>query len=187
MLLVGAGGPVALQTSPPVRSRSRVDTDPHAALRALLVGLRPPTPQSPERLRSTPFDCVAIAPCCFAKRKAVLSHALAALTALNKCASQAGREALAAQDADDKMGHSAVHEYLQTLRRWYKVKRREAPPSQPTCSSGALRSVGCFGCANSRLSSVIVQKQMCAKYRTLPIIMLRKDCTDITEYIMAII
>ena len=53
-----------------------------AALRALLVGLRPPTPQSPERLRSTPFDCVAIAPCCFAERKAVLSHALAALTAL---------------------------------------------------------------------------------------------------------
>ncbi len=51
-------------------------------LRALLVGLRTPTPQSPERLRSTPFDCVAIAPCCFAERKAVLSHALAALTAL---------------------------------------------------------------------------------------------------------
>ena len=67
------------------------------------------------------------------------------------------------------MGHSAVHEYLQTLRRWYKVKRREAPPSQPTCSSGALWSVGCFGCANSRLSSVIAQKQMCAKYRTLPV------------------
>ena len=66
----------------PVRSLNRVDTDPHAALRALLVGLRPPTPQSPERLRSTPFDCVAIAPCCFAFRKAVLSHALAALTAL---------------------------------------------------------------------------------------------------------
>ena len=128
LMLVGAGGPVALQTfsmgedsaeagnsdfcgarpgageicrlprrvfrswelegrSPsrplaPVRSLNRVDTDPHAALRALLVGLRPPTPQSPERLRSTPFDCVAIAPCCFAKRKAVLSHALAALTAL---------------------------------------------------------------------------------------------------------
>ena len=66
------------------------------------------------------------------------------------------------------MGHSAVHEHLQTLRRWYKVKRREAPPSQPTCSSGALWSVGCFGCANSRLSSVITQKQMCAKYWTLP-------------------
>ena len=82
MLLEGAGGPVSLRTSSPVRSLSRVDTDPHAALRALLVGLRPPTPQSPEWLRSTPFDCVAIAPCCFAKRKAVLSHALAALTAL---------------------------------------------------------------------------------------------------------
>ena len=127
-MLVGAGGPVALQTSSmgedsaeagnsdfcgarpgageicrlprrvfrswelegrspsrplaPVRSLNRVDTDPHAALRALLVGLRPPTPQSPEGLRSTPFDCVAIAPCCFAFRKAVLSHALAALTAL---------------------------------------------------------------------------------------------------------
>ena len=26
-----------------------------------------------------------------------------------------------------------------------------------------------FGCANSRLSSVIAQKQMCAKFRTLPI------------------
>ena len=89
LTLEGAGGPGALQTSPPVRSLSRVDTDPHAALRALLVGLRPPTPQSPERLRSTPFDCVAIAPCCFAERKAVLSHALAALTALNKSASQA--------------------------------------------------------------------------------------------------
>ena len=85
----GAGGPDSLQTSPPVRKQNRVDTDPHAALRALLVGLRPPTPQSPERLRSTPFDCVAIAPCCFARRKAVLSHALAALTALNKSASQA--------------------------------------------------------------------------------------------------
>ena len=82
LMLVGAGGPGALQTSSPARSLGRVDTDPHAALRALLVGLRPATPQSPERLRSTPFDCVAIAPCCFAKRKAVLSHALAALTAL---------------------------------------------------------------------------------------------------------
>ncbi len=58
--------------------------------------------------------------------------------------------------------------YLQTLRRRYKVKKRKAPPSQPICSSGALRSVGCFGCAKSRLSSVIAQKQMCAKYRTLP-------------------
>ena len=48
-----------------------------------IAGQRPPTPQSPERLRSTPFDCVAIAPCCFAERKAVLSHAFAALTALN--------------------------------------------------------------------------------------------------------
>ncbi len=82
LMFEGAGGPGALQTSSPVRKQNRVDTNPHAALRALLVGLRPPTPQSPERLRSTPFDCVAIAPCCFAGRKAVLSHALAALTAL---------------------------------------------------------------------------------------------------------
>ena len=61
-------------------------------------------------------------------------------------------------------------EFFWKIKKWsrYKVKRREAPPSQPTCSSGALRSVGCFGCANSRLSSVITQKQMCAKYRTLP-------------------
>ena len=66
------------------------------------------------------------------------------------------------------MGHTPIYEYLQTLRRRYKVKRREAPPSQPTCSSEALRSVGCFGCANSRLASVISQKQMCAKLRTLP-------------------
>ena len=99
LMLVGAGGPGALQTSSPARSLGRVDTDPHAALRALLVGLRPPTPQSPERLRSTPFDCVAIAPCCFAFRKAVLSHALAALTALNKSASQVEREAIAALTA----------------------------------------------------------------------------------------
>ena len=65
-------------------------------------------------------------------------------------------------------GALVVHEHLQTLRRWYKVKRREAPPSQPTCSSGALWLVGCFGCTKSRLSSVIAQKQMCAKLRTLP-------------------
>ena len=88
-MLAGAGGPDALQTSSPVRKQNRVDTNPHAALRALLVGLRPPTPQSPERLRSTPFDCVAIAPCCFAFRKAVLSHALAALSALNMSEGQA--------------------------------------------------------------------------------------------------
>ena len=66
------------------------------------------------------------------------------------------------------MGDTSVYEHLQTLRRRYKVKKREAPPAQSTCSSGALRSVGCFGCANSRLLSVITQKQMCAKYRTLP-------------------
>ena len=94
LMLEGAGGPVALQTSPPVRRTKSVDTDPHAALRALLVGLRPPTPQSPEGLRSTPFDCVAIAPCCFAFRKAVLSHALAALTALNGARVKPCRHAL---------------------------------------------------------------------------------------------
>ena len=108
MLLEGAGGPVSLRTSSPVRSLSRVDTDPHAALRALLVGLRPPTPQSPERLRSTPFDCVAIAPCCFAFRKAVLSHALAALTALNKSASQAVETCAAAINALNKSASQAV-------------------------------------------------------------------------------
>ena len=99
LMLAGAGGPDALQTSSPVRKQNRVDTNPHAALRALLVGLRPPTPQSPERLRSTPFDCVAIAPCCFAFRKAVLSHALAALSALNMSEGQVEREALAALSA----------------------------------------------------------------------------------------
>ena len=83
MLLAGTGGPGALQTSPPVKRPSRAAS--FSALRPFgpyIAGLRPATPQSPERLRSTPFDCVAIAPCCFAKRKAVLSHALAALTAL---------------------------------------------------------------------------------------------------------
>ena len=59
-----------------------------------IAGLRPATPQSPERLRSTPFDCVAIAPCCFAFRKAVLSHALAALTALNGVRAKPCRHAL---------------------------------------------------------------------------------------------
>ncbi len=107
--LKGAGGPDALQTSSPVRSLSRVDTYPHAALRALLVGLRPPTPQSPERLRSTPFDCVAIAPCCFAERKAVLSHALAALTALRfPCAVQAVEICFAALTALNKNAVKAV-------------------------------------------------------------------------------
>ena len=91
---VGAGGPVALQTSPLVRRREPVDMNPHAALRALLVGLRPPTPQSPERLRSTPFDCVASASCCFAERKAVLSHALAMLTALGPVRGQSRRDML---------------------------------------------------------------------------------------------
>ena len=66
----------------PREGRSRLIQIRTRPYRALLVGLRPPTPQSPEELRSTPFDCVAIAPCCFAERKAVLSHALAALTAL---------------------------------------------------------------------------------------------------------
>ncbi len=70
----------------------------------------------------------------------------------------------------NKMGDTSVYEHLQTLRRRYKVKRREAPPTQPTCSSGALRSVSCFGCTKSRLSSVIMQKQMCAKLRTLPLV-----------------
>ena len=108
LMLVGAGGPGALQTSSPARSLGRVDTDPHAALRALLVGLRPPTPQSPERLRSTPFDCVAIAPCCFAKRKAVLSHALAALTALKAREKTEPLRELAALSALNKSAGQAV-------------------------------------------------------------------------------
>ena len=62
----------------------------------------------------------------------------------------------------NKMGHSAVHEHLQTLRRRYKVKRREAPPAQSTYSFGALWSVGRFGCANSRLSSVTLRNK-CAQ------------------------
>ena len=122
----------------PVRSLSRVDTDPHAALRALLVGLRPPTPQSPERLRSTPFDCVAIAPCCFAERKAVLSHALAALTALYKCEGQAGREALAAQDAYPVR--------KQTITEKLSVLTVPAQSKRPECAqfSGRYRFFKCL-------------------------------------------
>ena len=41
MLLAGAGGPVALQTSPPVRSQKSVDTDPHAALAGLTCRASP--------------------------------------------------------------------------------------------------------------------------------------------------
>ena len=53
-----------------------------AALRALHCRAAPANSSIAEGLRSTPFDGVPIAPCCFAERKAVLSHALAALTAL---------------------------------------------------------------------------------------------------------
>ena len=58
-----------------------------------------------------------------------------------------------------------TRQYMNTCKLYeggIKVKRREAPPSQPTCSSGALWSVGCFGYANSRLSSVITQNK-CAQ------------------------
>ena len=41
MLLEGAGGPVSLRTSSPVRSLSRVDTDPHAALAGLTCRASP--------------------------------------------------------------------------------------------------------------------------------------------------
>ena len=68
-----SGGP-APQTSSPRRRRKSVDTYPLA----------------------TPFDCVAIAPCCFAERKAVLSHALATLTALTRARAKPQRELLAA-------------------------------------------------------------------------------------------
>ena len=65
---------------------------------------RPPQTSSPRRRRksvdtyplATPFDCVAIAPCCFAERKAVLSHALATLTALTRARAKPQRELLAA-------------------------------------------------------------------------------------------
>ncbi len=41
LMLEGAGGPVALQTSPPVRSPKSVDTDPHAALAGLTCRASP--------------------------------------------------------------------------------------------------------------------------------------------------
>ena len=37
----GAGGPGALQTSPPVRKQNRIDTDPHAALAGLTCRASP--------------------------------------------------------------------------------------------------------------------------------------------------
>ena len=121
-----------------------------------IAGLRPATPQSPERLRSTPFDCVAIAPCCFAFRKAVLSHALAAMTALNKsagqaveicfaamtalnkCAGQAGREALAAQDAYPVR--------KQTITEKLSVLTVPAQSKRPECAqfSGRYRFFKCL-------------------------------------------
>ena len=68
------------------------------------------------------------------------------------------------------MGHSPIYKYLQTLRRRYKVKRREAPPSQPTCSSGAFRPVGCFGCIKVTFEicsqSEIKCAQNCGHYRS---------------------
>ena len=113
---VGAGGPVALQTSSPVRRLDRAAS--FSALRPsgpYIAGLCPATPQSPERLRSTPFDCVAIAPCCFAFRKAVLSHALAALTALNKSAGQAVETCFAALTALNKSAGQAVESRFAAL------------------------------------------------------------------------
>ncbi len=41
LMLEGAGGPVALQTSSPVRSQKSVDTDPHAALAGLTCRASP--------------------------------------------------------------------------------------------------------------------------------------------------
>ncbi len=83
----------------------------------------------------------------------------------------------------NKMGHLAVHEYLQTLRRWYKVKRREAPSSQPTCSSGVLWSVGCTGGAKTRLSSVITQNkcaQNCGHYLPYQLYLLFYSWANVT-------
>ena len=41
LMLEGAGGPVALQTSSPVRSQKSVDTNPHAALAGLTCRASP--------------------------------------------------------------------------------------------------------------------------------------------------
>ena len=41
LMLEGAGGPVSLQTSPPVRRPKSVDTDPHAALAGLTCRASP--------------------------------------------------------------------------------------------------------------------------------------------------
>ena len=57
---------------------------------------------------------------------------------------------------------------LERIASFVETSVEETLSSQPTCSSGALCSVGCFGCAKSRLSSVITQKQMCVKLRILP-------------------
>ena len=50
----------------------------------------------------------------------------------------------------------------------FSGEKRSFPPAQPTCSSGVLSSAGGLERTKSRLLSVIIQKQMCAKYRTRP-------------------
>ena len=125
LMLGGAGGPDALQTSTPVRKQSRAASFSACGPPGLTCRASPANssiagaaPLDSVRLRrncslllcetqSSSLTCArgADRACTREKTevllqfKAVLSHALAALTALNKCASQAGREALAAQDA----------------------------------------------------------------------------------------
>ena len=89
MIVGGAGGPGALQTSPPARKRKSVDTNPHAALAGLtLPGLARQLlnrRSGSARLRSTASQLLLAAlrnAKQSSERKAVLSHALAALTAL---------------------------------------------------------------------------------------------------------
>ena len=114
LMLAGAGGPDSLQTSPPVRRLDRAASfsacgPPGLTLPGCARQLLNRRSGS-ARLRSTASQSLLaalrnakqfshMAPCCFAKRKAVLSHALAALTALNKSAVQAVEICFAALDA----------------------------------------------------------------------------------------
>ena len=164
MLLVGAGGPGALQTSSPARRPSRAASFSARGPAGLTCRASPANssiagaaPLDSVRLRrnrslllcetqSSSLTCArgADRACTREKTevllqfKAVLSHALAALTALNKCASQAGREALAAQDAYPVR--------KQTITEKLSVLTVPAQSKRPECAqfSGRYRFFKCL-------------------------------------------
>ena len=164
LMLAGTGGPSALQTSPPVRKLDRVASFSARGPAGLTCRASPANssiagaaPLDSVRLRrnrslllcetqSSSLTCArgADRACTREKTevllqfKAVLSHALAALTALNKCASQAGREALAAQDAYPVR--------KQTITEKLSVLTVPAQSKRPECAqfSGRYRFFKCL-------------------------------------------